>query len=357
MGVRLAFSLKKIEQVEDKSVTLQYNRQSSEQRRYAPQGLIGLLAADLDGPPHFIEVDLDSPFFRQLDIEVEAPSVFDQVGLMKADVAIEYGRNNDPVGIKHRDISFRPEGPLQNKASFFLNPARDLGYRVGLQYHFNPLSGWDGEKLSYTLPTTASLDRTLLVNPFSDFGFHEIRVIPGEIDPDMIDSIDVMLRYQHPGRWSRDKTMTVLPGSAPQSWKLRLSDPGQRNFTYRFVHHLKDGTTRETDPVATAIPLVTVNDPFEDPLIVEIFPNVDLSQVRMLMIDLSYQDPGAPRKRTQQIRFGAGDTDSYRVRIARLDARHARYTVQITVLGIDGSVRRLLPTELDQTTLFLSELL
>ncbi len=83
------------------------------QRTYAPQGLIGLLADDLDGPPHFIEVDLDSPFFRRLDIQVEAPVAFQPIGLIKTDVAIDYGRPTDPVGVKHQDISFRPDGPHQ----------------------------------------------------------------------------------------------------------------------------------------------------------------------------------------------------------------------------------------------------
>jgi len=357
MGVKLAFRLQKIEQIEDKTVTLQYNRQSAEQRSYSPQNLIGLLAEDLDGPPHFIEVDLDSPFFRQLDIQVEAPAVFDQIGLMKADVAIEYGRASDPVGVKHHDISFRPAGSREEKASFFLNPKRDLNYSLAVQYHFNPLSGWDGEKLSYDLPVVSSLDRTLLVNPFRDFGFHEIRVVPGEIDPDMIDSTDVMLRYEHAGRWSRDKIITVTPGGPPQSWKLRLTDPERRAFTYRLIHRLRDGTTSETDPVSSEIPLVTVNDPFDDPLIIEFYPNYDPSALRMLLIDLSYQDRGSARKRTQQIKFLPTDLDSRRIRIARYDATQGKYSVQVTLLGIDNSVQRLPPVDLEQTTVFIGELI
>lgn len=357
MGIKLAFKLQKIEQVEDKTVTLQYNRQSAEQRSYAPQGLIGLLAEDLDGPPHFIEVDLDSPFFRQLDIEVEAPSTFEQIGLIKADVAIEYGRASDPGGVKHKDISFRPEGERRQKASFFLNSKLDLNYALGLQYHFSPLSGWDGEQLSYDLPTVSALDRTLLVNPFRDFGFHEIRIVPGDLDPDMIDSTDVMLRYEHAGRWSRDKLITVLPGGATESWKLRLSDPERRGFSYRLVHRLKDGTTQQTDVVNTTIPLVTVNDPFQDPLIVEFYPNYDPSPLRMLLLDLTYQDRNSPKKRTQQLKFLPADTDSRRIRIARKDATQGKFAVQVTLLGLDNSVRRFAPVDLEETTVFLGELI
>lgn len=355
LGVKLAFRLQKIEQIEDKTVTLQYNRQSAEQRSFAPQGLIGLLADDLDGPPHFIEVDLDSPFFRELAIQIDAPSVFDPIGLMKADVAIEYGRATDPVGIKHKDISFRPGGANQDKASFFLNPKFDLSYTLSLQYHFNPLSGWDGEKLSYDLPPVSSLDRTLLVNPFRDFGFHEIRIVPGDIDPDMVDSTDVFLHYEHPGQWSRDTMITVTPGDVPKSWKLRLSDPEQRWFTYRWVHRLKDGSTKEIAPLRTNIPLITVNDPFDEPLIIELYPNYDASQIRLVIVDLSYQEKNSTKKRTQQIKFQPTEVDSRRIRFGRTDRSQNTYTMQITVLGVDNSVRRLPPVNPATTTVFLGE--
>ena len=31
----------------------------------------------------------------------------------------------------------------------------------------------------------------------------------------------------------------------------------------------------ETTPVTTKIPLITVNDPFDEPLLIELFPNYD----------------------------------------------------------------------------------
>jgi hypothetical protein len=355
MGVKLAFRLQKIEQIEDKTVTLHYTRQSAEQRSYAPQGLIGLLADDLDGPPHFIEVDLDSPFFRELDIEVEAPAAFDTIGLLRADVAIEYGRAADPVGVKHKDISFRPAGSRVEKASFFLNAKRDLNYTLGLQYHFSPLAGWDGEKLSYELPTVSSLDRTLLINAFRDFGFFEIKVVPGDIDRDMVDSTDVQLHYDHPGRWSRDKVITVRPDSAVQGWKLRLSDPQQQTFTYKLTHRLKDGTTRDTEPVTTNVPLIAVNDPYDEPLIIELFPNYDTASIRLLIVDLTYDDPASTKPRVQQVRFQPADTASKRVRFARTDPSIGRYSIQLTILGNDNSVRRLRPVFLTDSVVFLGE--
>jgi hypothetical protein len=355
LGVKLAFSLQKVEQIEDKTLTVRYNRQSAVRRTYAPQGLLRLLAEDLDGPPHFLEVDLDSPFFRTLDLEIEAPSVFEQIGLMKSDVSIEYGRPADPVNLKHKDVSFRPTGSKLETASFFLNQELDLEYRYRVQYHFDALSGWDGEKLSYDLPPATTLDRTLLVNPFRDFGFLEVKVIPADLDPSAIDSTDVLLHYEDPGAWTRDKTITVKPDSPEQLWKLRLSDPEQREFSYRFVHRLKNGSTRETEPVTTLATLVTVNDPFEEPLIVEFFPNYDATNVNTLFVDVIFEDPGLGIRREEQLRFIGQTLESQRLRFARSSPAARELSFQITILGNDNSVRRLPPVMTENTIVFLGE--
>jgi hypothetical protein len=357
MGVKLAFRLQKIEQQEDKSITLHYNRQSAVKRSYAPQGLIGLLADDLDGPPHFIEVDLDSPFFRVLDITVGAPQAFDPIGLLQTSVSIEYGRASDPAGIKFKDITFRPGGSAEEKVSFFLNPKRDLGYALTQKYNFDALSGWDGEKLQYDLPKATSLDRTLLVNPFRDFGFLEIRVVAGDLDADMIDSSDVLLHYEDPGHWSRDKVITVRPGAPSQSWKLRLSNPDRRAFSYTVTHHLKDGTTRSADPAATNIPLVTVNDPFDEPLVVELFPNFAWTGLKLVIVDVTYEDPNWLRKRAQQVRLQPEQSDSVRVRFARTDPTAGAYSLQVTALGTDNSVKRMPPVRMEASIVFLAELM
>jgi hypothetical protein len=181
--------------------------------------------------------------------------------------------------------------------------------------------------------------------------------VPGDLDADMIDSTDVHLHYEHPGRWSRNKVVTVRPGGPEQSWKLRLSDPEQQAFSYRFVHRLKDGTTVEGTSVTTEVPLVTVNDPYDEPLIVELFPNYDLTSIKLLMVDVRFKEPGATRERVQQMRFGPLDGDSRRIRFARTDPEATEYTVQLTVLGIDNSVRRLSPVRLENTVVFLGELM
>ncbi|MCQ0092527.1 hypothetical protein FGD77_12735 [Roseovarius sp. M141] len=354
MGIKLAFKLQKIEQIEDKKLTLHYNRQQAVQRKHAPQGAIAMMAKDLSGPPHFITVDLDSPFFRKIEIKVDNPVDYAQLGLMATDVEIEYGSRNDPATLKRRDMSFLRSGPTSDSHTFFMNDAHDLDYRITLQYHFDPMSGWDGRALSYTMPPETTLDRTLLINPFNHFGFVDIKVLPGELDRGMIRHTEVQLRYDG-GDWQRDRTIVVRPDSPEQSWKLRLDDPERRDFSYTLRHHLVDGSVREVESTATRVPSVTVNDPFDDALIVEFFPNFDGAALQKMFVKVIYEDRINDYRREEDLTFEGALLQPQRLRIARFDRTRQAYSFQITTLGTDHSVKRFAPVTSEETIIFLGE--
>ena len=143
MGVKLAFRLQKIEQIEDKTITLRYNRQAAVQRSYAPQGLIGLLAGDLSGPPNFINVDLDAPFFREIDIDVDAPVDFGRSACSRPTSS-----SSTATRASRRSSSARtcasPRRRERGGPRVLPEQELDLDYRARLQYHFDPLSGWEG---------------------------------------------------------------------------------------------------------------------------------------------------------------------------------------------------------------------
>jgi len=355
-GISLAFSLRKIEQQEDKMAILEYDRADAVERVYGAQGLVGILAGDLDDA-HFLKVDLDSTFFRSLDISAQAPeNIFESLGLSAVDVAIQYGNENDEDHIKHKDFRFQANGEKQGEISFFLNSALDLHYSLTTQYHFDPLSGWEGEKISYEIPTRPTMDRTLMVNPFNDLGFMQIQVAPADMDEVMMDSTDVHIVYDD-GDWRTEKVFKVQPNGEEQVWKLRLTNPEVREFSYHFVHHLANGDTTVTEPKQQVATLIPVNDPFEDPLIVEFFPNYDGTNIQQVFIDVQYQDQANEYKRKERVTFSGEDSDSKTVRFARMDTELGEFSYKVTILGTDNSVRRLPEETTEESLVFLGSLL
>ena len=171
--ISVSFSLKLIKQEELKTATFHYKSQQAVQRNYNPQGFVGLMTKDLDGPGHFIEVDLDNEFFRQMAVTVDAPIEFEKIGLRSAQVALDYGNPADPPTHRHKDMVFDAEHKEPQKWEFFFNQRFDTLFAHKVQYHFDPTAGWDGEKFSYELGARRGEDRTLYVNPFDDFRFSD----------------------------------------------------------------------------------------------------------------------------------------------------------------------------------------
>ena len=105
-GAILTFAVKAIKQVERKTLVFEYHRQQAVTRQYAPQSLIGMMLDDLTGPGHFLEVDLDDPFFRSIDVEVSIMTAFEPIGLQSVAVALDYGDAAHPQKHRHDDLVF-----------------------------------------------------------------------------------------------------------------------------------------------------------------------------------------------------------------------------------------------------------
>jgi hypothetical protein len=65
------------------------------------------------------------------------------------------------------------------------------------------------------------------------------------MDAEEVDFTEVELSYTSPA-FSKQTTLIVRPNSEPQKWRLRLSNPEITQYSFRFVHHLKDGTVLTT---------------------------------------------------------------------------------------------------------------
>lgn len=384
MGVSLAFKMQIVNQEEDKEVTVRYTRTEAVQQSYNPQGFIGLLTQDI-GPGHFFDIDLDSLFFRTIDIVADAPIDFDRIGLISAQLALDYGDPTDPeVGVKHKDMTFDKTSPMEQKFSTFMDRRKDTSYKLGTQYHFDPLSGWEGEKLSYELPVKTTEDRTLLVNPFEDFGFLELHIIPGDIDWCAVKDTDVHLHYEDPGVFSKDTVVSLRPDSQEQVWKLRLTNVDQRTITYFFEHHLIDGSVRTSPTRTTTASTIAVDDSFEDALDIEFIPIFDRNSIRSVFAEILYQDTAHNYKREARLEFGgaggpvsipaAGSAGSgssgsaagtvgstvssdlrQRLHIALFDASQDTYQITYTIVGNDNSIRRLNPISTNSTMVFVGE--
>ena len=258
----MTFKLKAISQEEKKTVTFSYRGSKAVQRTYAPQGLFGLLAADLKREDYFIEVDLDDPFFRTFAVTAEVPFDMAKIGLRSINVSLDYGDPADPENHKHGDLIFDASTAQTQTWEVHVNNALDLGYTPRIEYNFDPQSDWQGEQTSYTVEPGWTQDRSLTLNPYAQLGFTSVQVLPSGLDAATFSSVDVELTYSAPSGWQATRTLTVTADSEPQYWRVRTPEPEGSSVSYRLTYHLVTGGSIVQEPVTTKAGSVAVDNPF-----------------------------------------------------------------------------------------------
>ncbi|HMF89472.1 MAG TPA: hypothetical protein VKL40_02430 [Candidatus Angelobacter sp.] len=338
---QVAFKLKYVHQEEHKRMVFEFHRSDAVQRTYAPQGFFGLMINDLsEDRKHFVEVDLDDPFFRQFAVTVQAPINFQKIGLQSSHVSLDYGNPQDAANHKHGDVIFDASRPKEFKFAVFMNAQHDTTYRYATEYHFDPDSGWDARAFSYQFPPRTSEDRNLFLNPYDQIGFLEVQVFPHQMDAGVMDSVDVELTHTDPGGQVVQRTLNVTPGSQPQFWKVRLDDPQARTYTYQLTHHLKDGTVKRGEPVTTRATALPVNDPFERAIEIDFVPNLNTVTTRMVFIDIQYDDDKNAYHRQERLALQGNTQNVVHQRIALMNPAKKDYRYRFTFVGQDGQLKQ-----------------
>ncbi|MBO9522996.1 MAG: hypothetical protein J7518_15800 [Nocardioidaceae bacterium] len=351
----VSFKLRIVHQEERKTVKVTYDRSEATQRTYAPQGFFGVLVADLDKSKHFVEVDLDDPFFRVFKVQVDPPTDYAAIGLRTAQVSLEYGDPADPATLKVKELTFDADDKDAGVWEVFLDHDLDLSYRAGVQFHFDPASEWKGDKFTYELAPAVTEDRSLVLNAHELVGFLDVQVQANKVDWKVVDSIDVFLRHQSNGTVQDEQLLLTAQEPGPKAWKVR-TDVGAREYTYRFVHHLKDGTTRETvstEPSRAA--LLPVDDPFPGELALEFVPLLDATRTKLAFVDVDYADAANGYTREERLTIKPTDTDPVQLGLALMDPKKKDYRYQITLVGTDNHMTKLPPVETTDDLVAVSE--
>jgi len=337
---QIALKLKFIHQDEQKIVTFEYDRQEAVQRTYAPQGLIGLLTTDLERrAPHFIEVDLDDAFFHTLQIEVKPPLGTERIGLASSSVSIDYG----PIGApdsRRRQVRFNAPNLNQQLVEFFLNTRKDTNFQYTASFSFEPDSGWLGSKDEYTQGPVPSNSRVIQLDPRKIVGFLEVEVLPGDIDPNLVELIEARLKYPAARPADFTSTFIVRPGAAPQSWKLRLDTPVIQTYSAQLIHHLKDGTIRTGIAIEQHASKLFVHDPFTDALELIFIPRLDPASVLQAFIDVEYTDPANNFVRRERREITGPFFENSRIRISIIDPTLRSFKHKITLITTQGLIQK-----------------
>jgi hypothetical protein len=287
----VALRLRFVHQDEQKTVTYEYSRMDAVQRTYAPQGYFGLLLNNVDRAKHFLQVDGTDPFFNRFGVRIDPPHDFAAIGLQTAHVAIDYGDGQSTASGKHGEFVFDAQQTDARDWQIFQGFVHSTHYSYTVDYTFDPEAGWAGEKSRYALPAVITENRQLTLDPHDVLGFLNVTVAPGHIDANLVDHIDVALHYEAKSGWKSNTVFTVRADTAPQNWKLRLSDKSNNTYSYTTKCTLKDGSVFNAGPIVSTASAIVVNDPFAGAINLTIQPVIDPAKTKLAIVEIAYRDP------------------------------------------------------------------
>ncbi len=327
----VALRLKFVEQDELKTVEYEYNQMNAVQRTYSPQGYFGLMLSNIDLSKHFLKVAGNDPFFNNFAVTINPPHDFTGIGLLSAHVGLDYGDPTSAAGVKHGDFVFDPAHTTQQTWAVFEGLIQKTSYTYTIDYEFDPESGWQGEKTSYTLPPVTTENRLLTLDPFDTLGFLQISIQPGRIDPGTVDRIEVPIQYTAASGWQASTTIVVRPGAAAQSFNLRLADTSARTYSYSTNCYLKDGTLISHPATTTTASALIVSDPFAGGLNLTFQPAFDPNAISLAVVELSYKD--STNNYAFQTTFQMnGSSQPVQVHVPVIDPTQNQYQYRITLL-------------------------
>lgn len=332
----LSFKLRYGVQVEDREVSFEYDRAEAVQLTYAPQGFISLLAGDLTGPPHILDIDLADEFFKKITVTLVGLPDFAAIGLTSIAVTIRYGRPEDDGGVLTFDRLVSAPAPAPEPITFFVNRTIDTRYAYRVEYHFAAESGWQADDIVYVREGTDDA-HTLNLDPHRFLGFLTVDVTANDIDADAVAETQVELHHQDPGGAVLQTTRRVRPGDPPVTWKVRTTDPDRLDYTYRLVHTMTDGSVVPVDPVTTSATRLLVNDPYPSQLDIDLVPAWADGTLRTVLVDLRYSIPDNGYHREKRIEIDGAQKSTQHTWFATPDSRRREFSYRLTYLRADGS--------------------
>ncbi|HSR51440.1 MAG TPA: hypothetical protein VLV83_11470 [Acidobacteriota bacterium] len=355
---QVAFSLRFYRQEELKKRTFEYSMQAAVARDAAPQGLFSTIVDGLDLDRAIVEVSLDDDFFNRVVSDVTMGGDLEASGISTVAVNLDYpGERAEGVQPSHVDgFIFRPTQLEGGTFTTFVNEQQDRSYRFQLDLHFRPDTEFVGKDAHVVTDWEVTQDRQLTLDPLDYVGVHLIEISLGDVDSGQLSQVQAELRYEdQANNFTTEKTFLLRPGDAPQMWKLRLSDDEQREYSYRLTYFLNSGIRVEEDWQTSESPTLVVNEPFQGNLEVRLVPLLEASNLIEAIVDLTYEEEDTGYTRRVQQVFNPLNLQSAVINIPTLAENPQRYTREVTIVRMDGSVFASDPIESENRVAVISD--
>ncbi len=226
-------------------------------------------------------VDLDDPFFKQLNVNIMANADFQNMPIHSIEVHVDYHQGNTHTIDDFRLASSSDVGKF---ATYIENNQWKYKYQYQVNY-----KGSDRVFKSAEIETD---DKSLTIN-VGDSGYLVIDVQPGDLNFDQVEEAQVTLQYEDSANNVPllEESFTLDKDHREHKFAQLIFAPFKNPYKYRVKYFMKDGKEFSVDWQQGQASQLYINDPFSANKTVSVRAIGDLqSDIGTIFVDLKYVD-------------------------------------------------------------------
>ena len=326
-----------------------YSETSVIEWNVAPRGNVPNITsmAGPDGKPflwkdYAIEVDLNDPFFRQINVTLGVNADFAALPIHSVEVHLEY-----KSGATHQigEYAFTDPAKVERFASYTEGDVQDYEWWYEVNYK--------GEAQTFKSEPKRTDERVLTVN-VDDLGILHVDVEAGDIDFAQVGSVQIAFEYEAAsGKVERQFTLTK--DARASGVKEVIFEPRLRPYRWKPKFFMVDGTEQEGEWSDGFSDKVFVNDPFGVTKTVALRAAGDLvGEIDQIFLDLKYAD-GAFERTTSVALSATTPFFDWRFSVPGEGKGTVTYSGQIR--RKNGTIEPIEPTTAESMTILVGEIL
>lgn len=268
------------------SFRMSFNEEHAVMMNLAPQGMLEPITnmKDKDGNPikwedYSRKIDLNDPFFQNIDVAVRANADFKQLPIDSIVVTLEYQQGNIH---EVKTVSLTSPDQIEHFRTFIADGKREYTYRYQVNYK--------GESQNYDSGPRQSKDTVLTIN-VGDTGVLMVDGVPGDINFSQVTQAAVMLRYDGNGSGPVERQFMLDKSHPSFSVREVVFHPVTDPYRYTVKYIMSDGREFSGGEQQSRSPQLVINDVFNAMKTVGVRAagNLD-TEINTIFVDLRYVD-------------------------------------------------------------------
>lgn len=341
----------------DKNVFKNFRRRYNEQQavQFSPGTLGGVVPnitnlKDADGTPiqwsdYASTVDLDDPFFDELNVQIRVNADFESLPLHSVEVEMDY-----PHGDEARTREYAFDGP--DTVHTFQSRMADGKDTYRYSYQVN----YQGQAAAFQSEVQETDERVLTVG-VDDVGILLVDVEAGDLNFEQVDQVQVTLRYDDSSNDVSliERQFTVNEENSSHQLREVILAPVQQPYEYRMKYFMSDGREYEVAWKEGKAETLYVNDPFRATRTYSVRAIGDLkNDIQDIFLDLEYRDETNDYTKNTSIALNS-DQSFHNWEIPVIDEAQGSLEYGGMIVYQDGTQEKIPSQETDDTTIMVGE--